>query len=116
MCASFGSGGRWLSLGAAHAPHGFVELAGVPPLDESWRGRPDLVRRYRQMLADDAYAFLACEPQPAQHPLVQRGASRPGQLVHSRRYAGWLHRCTTRWSAGARTISQEHLFRGGRSH
>lgn len=58
VCASFGAGGHWLSLGRAHPTAGFVELSGAPAFDESWRGRPELVRRYRASLAGDGSAFL----------------------------------------------------------
>ena len=58
ICASFGSGGEWLSLGRAHPTAGFVELSGAPPFDESWRGQRELVRRYRAGLATDGSAYL----------------------------------------------------------
>jgi hypothetical protein len=60
--ASFGRDGRWLSLGAAHRRHGYVELSNAPDFDESRRGDPDHVRRYRAGLAELSSAFLVVEP------------------------------------------------------
>lgn len=61
MCASFGTDGRWLSLGAPHPVHGFVELNGLPRFDERWRGDTDAVRRYRSWMTDDRYALLVVD-------------------------------------------------------
>ena len=61
MCASFGADGRWLSFGAPHPRHGFVELNALPRFDESWRGDPAAVRRYRSWMSDDGYAFVSLD-------------------------------------------------------
>jgi hypothetical protein len=62
--ASFGRDGRWLSLGAAHDRHGYVELSNAPEFDESRRGDPAYVRRHRAGLAEPSSAFLVAEPAP----------------------------------------------------
>lgn len=62
VCASFGLGGGWLSVGTVHPAHGFVELSGMPPFDEAWRGDPSATRRYRGWMTEDRFAFLAFEP------------------------------------------------------
>ncbi len=60
VCASFGAtSAGWLSLGAPHAAHGFVELAGGPPFDERRRGSPAATRAHRERLALADEAFLA---------------------------------------------------------
>lgn len=71
VCASFGVGsGAWLSLGAPHERHGFVELSAMPPFDERQRGDPDATRRYRLEMTRDAHAFLSVEIDGAQPMLV----------------------------------------------
>jgi hypothetical protein len=62
--ASFWRDGRWLSLGAAHARHGYVELSNAPEFDEAHRGDPAHVRRYRGALAEPSSAFFVAEPAP----------------------------------------------------
>ena len=60
VCASFGAtSAGWLSLGAPHAAHGFVELAGASPFDERQRGSPAATRAHRERLALADEAFLA---------------------------------------------------------
>ena len=59
-CASFAPDtAAWLSIGAPHPGHGFVELAAVPAFDERDRGDPAATRRHRASLAASQYAFLA---------------------------------------------------------
>jgi hypothetical protein len=58
VCASFGSGGEWLSLATVHPQAGFVELTGLPLFAPEWRGDPDAVRRYRSWMRRDEHAFL----------------------------------------------------------
>lgn len=81
ICASFGRGGEWLSLGAVHPRHGFVELSALPPFDAAWRGRPARVRRYRALMADEAHAFLTTTwPAPVEQTyLALPGAHQIGQ-------------------------------------
>jgi hypothetical protein len=62
VCASFGTSGAWLALGTVHPVHGFVELNGVPRFARRWRGRAELVRRYRSWMHEDRFAFLRIEP------------------------------------------------------
>ncbi|MGH2456881.1 MAG: hypothetical protein ACRDHD_11575, partial [Candidatus Limnocylindria bacterium] len=65
VCASFGPGGGWLSIGTTHPRHGFVELSGAPPFDEAGRGDPVATRRHRAALADERSAFLSIHPAAA---------------------------------------------------
>lgn len=59
VCASFdASSAAWLSLGAAHPIHGFVELAAVPDFPATDRGDPAATRRHRLLLTLDEHAFL----------------------------------------------------------
>ena len=60
--ASFWRDGRWLSLGAMHPRHGYVELSNAPDFDEAHRGDPAHVRRYRAVLAEPSSAFLVADP------------------------------------------------------
>lgn len=62
VCASFDpASATWLSIGAPHDGHGFIELADHPPFDEADRGDPAATRQHRARLADPAHAFLAVE-------------------------------------------------------
>jgi hypothetical protein len=61
ICASFGHDGSWLSVGCLHPRLGFVELNGLPPFDETWRGDPVATRRYRASLSDPRRAWLRVE-------------------------------------------------------
>src|SRR5450759_4986017 len=55
LCASFDPGtAAWLSLGAPHECHGFVDLSALPPFDERHRGNAAATRRQR--LEDAAFA------------------------------------------------------------
>ena len=78
VCGSLGAGGQWLSLGRAHPWAGFVELSGGPRFDESSRGRPELVRRYRASLADDGSAFLRLAGLPEDVELEAAGEATSG--------------------------------------
>jgi hypothetical protein len=61
VCASFGSGGEWLSLATVDPEAGFVELTGLPLFDPEWRGNVDAVRRYRSWMRREEHAFLRVE-------------------------------------------------------
>ena len=61
VCASFGTGGEWLSLATVHPDAGFVELTGLPLFAPEWRGDPDAVRRYRSWMRREEHAFLHVE-------------------------------------------------------
>lgn len=65
VCASFAASGAWLSLGAVDPRDGFVELSGMPAFDERKRGRPEQVRRYRALMANERSAFLSFAGVPA---------------------------------------------------
>ena len=74
-CASFGSGGAWLSLATVVSGAGFIELTGLPPFEGEWRGDPDAVRRYRSWARRDKHAFLTIDPGHA-HLSVRMDAPR----------------------------------------
>lgn len=62
VCASFDpETAAWLSIGAPHARHGFIELSGMPAFDEAQRGNPTATRRYRELMTDVRSAFLRIE-------------------------------------------------------
>jgi hypothetical protein len=61
VCASFASGGAWLSLGTVDPRAGFVELTGMPPFDEGGRADPGAVRAYRDLMTDERTAFLVVD-------------------------------------------------------
>ena len=111
VCASLAADGRWLSLGTAQRGHGFVELSAVPDIDPAWRTRPDLVRRYRAMLADERYAFLGWASEPAAEPRATSRRWLAAGVQVECRYPGWSHRCTTRPKVGGRSIVQHHVLR-----
>lgn len=60
LCASFDVGtAAWLSLGAPHEGHGFIELSAVPRFDERLRGDPVATRRHRLAMTLGEHAFLS---------------------------------------------------------
>jgi uncharacterized protein len=60
VCASFDpSSAAWLSFGAPHHEHGFVELSALPPFDEAGRGDPAATRRHRLAMTRGDHAFLS---------------------------------------------------------
>lgn len=62
LCASFDAdSGAWLSLGAPHEQHGFMELSALPPFDEGERGNPEATRRHRREMTLGRHAFLSVE-------------------------------------------------------
>lgn len=69
VCASFDEEGAWLSLGAVHSRHGFVELNALPRFDERRRGDPAAVRAYRALMTESSYAFLRVDT-PGWHMTV----------------------------------------------
>lgn len=93
VAASFSGDGSWLSVGAPHAPHGFVELCGVPPFDEAGRGDPAAVRRYRGWLTEDRFAFLRLELPGEDVGQRSAGIDAEGRLVWRAAGGGWS------WSA-----------------
>lgn len=44
-----------------HPEQGFVELSGLPPFDERWRGDPDATRTYRRWMTEERFAFLVVD-------------------------------------------------------
>ena len=62
LCASFDvATAAWLSLGAPHDGHGFVEVSALPPFDEGQRGDPAATRRHRLAMTLGEHAFLSVE-------------------------------------------------------
>jgi len=89
VSASLTSTGAWLSLGAAHSRHGFVELTGLPPFDPAWRGDPAAVRRYRDRMTCERFGFLELELGPAGSHEIATRASATGPWIEQRhRIAG----------------------------
>lgn len=59
LCASFDvDTAAWLSMGAPHERHGFVELSALDPFDETKRGNALATRRYRLDMTRAEHAFL----------------------------------------------------------
>ncbi|MGH3383724.1 MAG: glycoside hydrolase family 125 protein [Nocardioidaceae bacterium] len=58
VCASFGTDGSWLSVGAHHPRLGLVELTGAPPFPERLDGDGPAVREHRARLVDPSCAML----------------------------------------------------------
>lgn len=62
VCASFdAASGAWLSVGAPHPIHGWIELSGADAFDEALRGDADATRAHRLLLTEPASAFLVVE-------------------------------------------------------
>ena len=79
LCASFDvTTAAWLSLGAPHDLHGFVELSAVPPFDERLRGDPAATRRLRQAMTLGAHAFLSVEID-GEAPVLEADPSDPAR-------------------------------------
>ncbi|MFI6494377.1 glycoside hydrolase family 125 protein [Streptomyces sp. NPDC050564] len=89
VAASFGADGSWLSIGAPHPLHGFVEMSGAPPFEESWRGDPAAVRRYRGWLTEDRYAFLRLDLPDEEVSGRRVGVDEEGRPVWRRTGQGW---------------------------
>ncbi|UXY17634.1 glycoside hydrolase family 125 protein [Streptomyces cynarae] len=89
VAGSFGGDGSWLSLGAPHPVHGFVELLAAPPFDEERRGDPAAVRRYREQLTQERFAFLRLDLPDEQVPERRAGVDSEGRPVWRRTGRGW---------------------------
>jgi hypothetical protein len=62
LCASFdATTAAWLSLGAPHDRHGFVEVTALPNFDEGLRGDAVATRAHRLAMTLGEHAFLAVE-------------------------------------------------------
>lgn len=71
VCASFDlDTAGWLSIGAPHERHGFVELSALPAFDERHRGDSAATRRHRLEMTRGEHAFLAVEIAGAPPALV----------------------------------------------
>lgn len=71
LCASFDlATAGWLSVGAPHDSHGFVELSALPPFDERLRGNRGATRRHRLDMTRGEHAFLVVEIDRARPALV----------------------------------------------
>jgi hypothetical protein len=62
----------WLSLGAPHPEHGFVELSAMPPFDERRRGDPGATREHRRSMTDATTGWLGVEVDGAPVSLTPR--------------------------------------------
>lgn len=79
LCASFdAASAAWLSLGAPHVRHGFMELSALPPFDERMRGDPDATRSYRLEMTRPEHAFLSVEIDGGR-PLLDADPSHPSR-------------------------------------
>jgi uncharacterized protein len=124
VCASFArDSAAWLSVGATHLGHGFVELSGMPPFDESNRGDPVATRAYRMLMTDTRYAFVRVTVDgaaPVLRPAID-DVSRPqwrgagiSVIAHGDRDGPWLRQ---RWSISPDRARRNPLVRievGGR--
>lgn len=109
VAASFGRDGSWLSIGRPHPAHGFVELAALPRFDERWRYDPDAVRRYRDRMAEERFAFLRLElpeEDTTARTVVLAGAS----PAWHRTGAGWRLESMAAGADGASMITQRHVI------
>ena len=71
LCASFDvATAGWLSVGAPHQGHGFVELSALPPFDERLRGDRLATRQHRLDMTRGEHAFLIVEIDGAPLALV----------------------------------------------
>jgi uncharacterized protein len=106
VCASFGLDGGWLSLGTVHPTRGFVELSGLPPFDEAWRGDAAATRRYRGWMTEDRFAFLAIDD-PDSGPIRPDATDpiRPAWRAPELEVAAWAlpgsRSIVQRWRGGA---------------
>ncbi|MGH2417083.1 MAG: glycoside hydrolase family 125 protein [Candidatus Limnocylindria bacterium] len=79
LAASFDPvSGAWLSVGAPHEGHGFIELSAIPPFDEARRGEPAATRRHRLEMIRGEHAFLVVEVDGAPARLVADLGEAPG--------------------------------------
>jgi hypothetical protein len=110
VAASFSGDGSWLSIGAPHPEHGFVELAGAPPFEEAWRADPTAVRRYRDRLTQDRSAFVRLDL-PEEDVLGQQaGLDDSGRPTWRRRGVGWTSSTTAWASPNRRTVTQRCIL------
>lgn len=71
LCASFDPvSAAWLSVGAPHDGHGFVELSALPAFDERRRGDRSATRQHRLEMTRGEHAFLLVEIDGARAELV----------------------------------------------
>lgn len=115
LAASFGVDGSWLSVGWPHERHGFVELSGMPPFQQDWRGDPDAVRRYRTWMTQERFGFLRLELAGEDVGARTAGVDDTGHPVWRRRGAGWSCASTAWAPAGRATIVQRTVIRVIRS-
>jgi hypothetical protein len=89
VAASFGGDGSWLSAGAPHPLHGFVELCGAPAFEEAMRGDPAEVRRHRDRLTEERFAFLRLDLPGEQVSMRRAAVDDAGRAVWQRAGHGW---------------------------
>jgi uncharacterized protein len=113
VSASLASGGAWLSIGAPHPRHGYVELTGLPRFEPAWRGDPEAVRRYRASMADPRFAFLTVEATgPATDPATRALVLDHPATVHELRAT---HEITARADRDEPCVEQLHRLTGPRA-
>ena len=79
LCASFDvTTAGWLSLGAPHLGHGFVEAVAGPPFDERLRGDADATRRHRLAMTLGDHPFVSVEID-GERPTLDADPSDPGR-------------------------------------
>jgi SAM-dependent methyltransferase len=61
-----------VSVLAYHPEHGVAELSALPEFDESHRGDPDYVRRYRLLMTSDAFGCLELQTADGQRVMAER--------------------------------------------
>lgn len=110
VAGSFGGDGSWLSFGAPHPVHGFVEMLAAPPFDEEQRGDPAAVRRYRAQLTEERFAFLRLELPDEQVPERRAGVDSEGRPVWRRGGRGWACSVTAWAPPGEAALVQRYVI------
>src|SRR5690606_35076797 len=111
VAASFAADGTWLSLGRPHPVHGFVEGSGLPAFDETWRGDPVAVRRYRQWMTEEWSGFLRWELPPSAGPTAV-GLDPDGRPEWTRSGPGWAAVLTVSTAPDRPAVTQHLRLRG----
>lgn len=110
LAASFGADASWLSVGRTHPWHGYVELSGMPPFPESWRGDVDAVRRYRTWMTGERSRFLWLELPGEDVAACRAGVDDEGRPVWHRGGDGWTCEVTA-WAPPGPTVVQRYRIR-----
>ncbi|MEU6572696.1 glycoside hydrolase family 125 protein [Streptomyces sp. NPDC046805] len=114
VAGSFGGDGSWLSLGAPHPVHGFVEMLAAPPFDEEQRGDPAAARRHREQLTQERFAFLRLDLPDEQMPERHAGLDGAGRPVWRRSGGGWTCSVTAWAPPGETALVQRYVIEAAR--